>query len=105
MMLSPRKLAVATLFGAMVSSASAALHAQPASGADSTAAPLYTLEVDSDAPHAISFDALASRIGSDLGAPVTPRGALPASRAAISVRYRGRELTIRGGAAGSRPQR
>lgn len=95
MMSRRQKVAVAMLSAFALAVASDVARAQSTSGAESAAAPPYTLEVDSDAPDAISFESLAGRIGSDLGAPVTRSGAVAASRAAISIRYRGGELTVR----------
>jgi hypothetical protein len=57
--------------------------------------PSYTLDVDSDAPDVVSFEALAVRIGADLGAHVVRPGAIRASRAAITIRYRDGKLVVR----------
>lgn len=57
-------------------------------------APAYTLEVESDDPAAVSFDAIAPRLAAELGAPVAP-ATRAAARAAITIRYRARTLTVR----------
>lgn len=57
--------------------------------------PAYTLDIDSDAPDVVSFDALAVRIGADLGAEVVRPGTIRASRAAITIRYRDGKLVVR----------
>lgn len=90
------KLAVAVLSMLALVATCEVAHAQPTEpGASSPASPPFTLEVDSDAPDVISFEALAARIGSDLAAPVTRPGPAAASRAAIAIRFRGGELTVR----------
>ena len=92
-----RKVAVAILSAVALATACELANAQPNEPArsDATSAPAYTLEVDSDAPDVVSYEALAARIGSDLGASVARPGAVPASRAAITIRYRSRELVVR----------
>ena len=91
-----RKVALALLSAMALVAAGEIANAQPNERASGdTAAPPYTLEVDSDAPDVISFEVLAARIGSDLGGAVARPGAAAASRAAISIRYRDRELTVR----------
>lgn len=55
--------------------------------------PAYTLEVDSDAPDVVSYDAVAARISSELGVPVAPEGT--PSRAAIVIRYRDEPRVLR----------
>lgn len=74
--------------------------------ADGERAPLpaYTLDVESDEPSAVSFELLAPRIGADLGSPVvrSAAGAPPPARAAITVRLRARELTVRAVHSGGR---
>lgn len=95
MMSRRQKVAVAMLSAFALAVASDVARAQSTSGAESAAAPPYTLDVDSDAPDAISFEALAERIASDLGAPVTRPGAIAPSRAAIAIQYRHGELAVR----------
>ncbi|MBX3193441.1 MAG: hypothetical protein KF819_41045, partial [Labilithrix sp.] len=86
------KTAVAILSALALGAACEIAHAQPAPpSAAAEAAPAYTLEVDSDAPDVLSFEALAARIGSDLGGAVARPGAAEPSRAAIAIRYRDRE--------------
>ena len=92
-----RKVAVAILSAVALATACELAQAQPNAAApgDAANAPAYTLEVDSDAPDVVSYEALAARIGSDLGSSVTRPDAVPASRAAISIRFRGGELVVR----------
>lgn len=68
-------------------------HAAPT---EESAEPLYTLEVDSDQPDVLSFEAVSARISSDLGAIVV-RGTeeLHPQRARIVLRYRGGQLMVR----------
>ncbi|MBX3204306.1 MAG: hypothetical protein KF764_04520 [Labilithrix sp.] len=90
------KTAVAILSALALGAACEIAYAQPAPpSAAAEAAPAYTLEVDSDAPDVLSFEALAARIGSDLGGAVARPGAAEPSRAAIAIRYRDRELVVR----------
>ncbi|MBX3201855.1 MAG: hypothetical protein KF894_27215 [Labilithrix sp.] len=98
-----RKAAAAILSALMLGAACELAHAQEAAPSEgSEEAPAYTLEVDSDAPDVVSFEALAARLGSDLrGAVARPGGAAP-SRAAIVIRYRERELVVRAAHAGGR---
>lgn len=99
-----RKAAVAIIAALAIDAACQVAHAQPSPtpSVEPSDAPEYTLEVDSDEPDVISFEALAARIGSDLGGAVSRPGALPASRVAIAVRFRGRELVVRAVHAGGR---
>lgn len=77
-------------------------HAEPVRTAEAQAAPPYTLDVDSDVLDVVSFEALAARLGAELGAPVVrPTGTAPSS-AAITIRYRARELVVRAVHAGGR---
>lgn len=104
--MSRRRRVVATMLalrGALAFCATCDLaQAEPGPPSDAAAAPVYTLEVDSDAPDVVSFEALAARIGTDLGAAVVrPRAQAP-SRVAITIRYRGRELVVRAVHAGGR---
>lgn len=59
--------------------------------------PAYTLEVDSDAPDEISYEALAARIQNELGGIVVRPSAGTPTRAAIVVKWRSQErkLTVR----------
>ena len=99
-----RKAAVAILSVMALGAACEVAYAQPKEpvSGDVASAPAYTLEVDSDAPDVVSFEAIAARVGSDLGEAVVRPGAIAASRAAISIRYRNRELTVRAIHAGGR---
>jgi len=92
-----RKVAVAILSAMPLTTACELAHAQQnaAPQGDVASAPTYTLEVDSDTPDVVSYEALAARIGADLGGSLARPGAVPASRAAISIRYRERELVVR----------
>ncbi len=92
-----RKIAVAILSAVALATTCELAYAQATEPGAATpaSAPAYTLEVDSDAPEVVSYEALAARIGSDLGGPVARPGAVPASRAAITIRYRNRELVVR----------
>lgn len=94
----------AVLLALAIAGACELAHAdEPAALADASAPP-YTLEVDSDAPEVLSYDAIAPRVASDLGAPVGPPGARSPSRAALVVHYRAadRSLTVRASHAGGR---
>lgn len=76
--------------------------AEPAPSA-SVSSPAYTLEVDSDESSVVSYDALAARLSSELGAPVArPTGA--PSRTAIAITYRKdtKALVVRAQHAGGR---
>jgi hypothetical protein len=97
MMSRQQKVAVAILSAVALDTTCELAHAQPTAPAqrDAPSGPAYTLEVDSDAPNVVSYEALAARIGSNLGGSVARPGAVPASRAAISLRYRNRELFVR----------
>lgn len=92
-----RKAAVAILSVIAFGAACEVAYAQPKEpvSGDAASAPAYTLEVDSDAPDVVSFEAIAARVGSELGGSVVRPGTIAASRAAISIRYRDRELTVR----------
>lgn len=72
-------------------------HAEEGAEKPAAAAPPYTLEVDSDAPSVISYDAMAARLSSDLGADVARASGTAPSRAAIVIRYRDadRQATVR----------
>jgi hypothetical protein len=74
-----------------------------ASGAP-TAAPAYTLEVDSDASSVVSYDALAARLSSELHARVERASGTAPSRAAITITYRkdSQSLLVRAKHAGGR---
>ncbi|HVJ91828.1 MAG TPA: hypothetical protein VM580_18640 [Labilithrix sp.] len=103
--MSRRRKAAVALASAMAIGATCELaHSQPTEPPrpDVASAPPYTLEVETDAPEVVSFEALAARIGADLGAKVVRPGATPASRAAISIRYRDRELVVRATHSGGR---
>lgn len=98
-----RKAAAAILSALMLGAACELAHAQEAAPSEgSEDAPAYTLEVDSDAPEVVSFEALAARLGSDLGGAVARPGGAAPSRAAIAIRYRERELVVRAAHAGGR---
>ena len=98
-----RKAAAAILSALMLGAACELAHAQEAAPSEgSEEAPAYTLEVDSDAPEVVSFEALAARLGSDLGGAVARPGGAAPSRAAIAIRYRERELVVRAAHAGGR---
>ncbi|MBX3211619.1 MAG: hypothetical protein KF850_06270 [Labilithrix sp.] len=103
MMSRRRKAAAAILSALMLGAACELAHAQEAAPSEgSEDAPAYTLEVDSDAPEVVSFEALAARLGSDLGGAVARPGGAAPSRAAIAIRYRERELVVRAAHAGGR---
>lgn len=99
-----RKAAAAILSMTALVAACEIAQAQPnvAAGEPAASAPAYTLEVESDAPDVVSYEALAARIGSDLGSSVARPGDLPALRAVITIRYRDRELVVRAVHAGGR---
>lgn len=92
-----RKVAVAILSTVALVTACELANAQPNEpvAGEAASAPPYTLEVDSDAPDVVSYEALAARVGSDLGGAVARPGKVPASRVAITIRYRDRELAVR----------
>lgn len=101
-MLRGRNAALALLATLALASSGKRAHAQTAAPAQVTAATSYTLEVESDAPDVVSFEALAARIAADLGGPVTRPGPTPPTGAAITIRYRDRELAVRAAHAGGR---
>ncbi|AKU96063.1 hypothetical protein AKJ09_02727 [Labilithrix luteola] len=75
-------------------------HAQSsgsAAGSVPSMQPAYTLEVDSDSPDEISYEALAARVQNELGGTVVRPSAGTPTRAAILVRWRTQErkLTVR----------
>lgn len=94
----------ALLLALAVAGACELAHAQEPPRAPDASAPAYTLEVDSDAPDVISYDAIASRVASDLGGAVARAGTHAPSRAALTVRYRAadRSLVVRAAHAGGR---
>lgn len=59
------------------------------------AAPPYTLMVDSDAPNVVSYATLSAAITRELGAPVAAPGSEEPARAAIEVRYRDADRSLR----------
>lgn len=66
----------------------------PAIDARKTAPP-YTLVVDSDAPNVVSYATLSAGIAKELGAPVAQPGSEEPARAAIEVRYRDGDRSLR----------
>lgn len=89
---------------ALTMASSARARAAEASPPAEAQAPAYTLEVDSDAPAALSYDAVAARLATDLGGSVSPAGGKSPTRAAVTIRYRdaSRLLTVRADHAGGR---
>ena len=77
-------------------SAARAQGAAPAPPAERTA-PEYTLDVDSDAPEVLAYEAVAPRLASDLGGTVTRAGGGRPASTAITIRYRDatRSLSVR----------
>jgi hypothetical protein len=77
-------------------------HADPTPASGEAAAPAYTLDVVTDAPDVVSYEALAARLAAELGAPVARIGAAPPTRAAITVQYFRRTITVHAVHAGGR---
>lgn len=88
-----RALLIALAFGVVASATCELAHAAPT---EASGEPLYTLEVDSDEPDVVSFEALSARISSDLGSIVVRGSAsVHPQRAQIVMRYRGGQLMVR----------
>lgn len=66
----------------------------PVAAAPETAPP-FTLVVDSDAPNVVSYATVSAGIAKELGAPVAEPGSQEPARAAIEVRYRDADRSLR----------
>lgn len=94
-----RRILFAILLGATAASWTPSAHA------DETPAPAagYTLDVASDDAHAISYEVLAPRLASELGAPVLrSESASSSARASIAIRLASHMLSVRVVHAGGR---